>query len=144
MIDIASWTVKSTMPLDNAWLGLAWHPDGTRLYSAGAEQNNGAGIHVQRRAFTTARTFALAGRHRSSFAGGLAISPTASTLYATRVFAQRCRQIDIASGRVMKTVTLPAEPYTAIVVSADGRTAVCVALGRRGGRRCYDAGVDAH
>ena len=40
VIDVASWTVKSTMTVDNAWYGLVFHPDGTRLYSAGAAQNN--------------------------------------------------------------------------------------------------------
>ena len=40
VIDIANWSVKGTMALDHAWLGLAWHPDGTRLYSSGAGQNN--------------------------------------------------------------------------------------------------------
>src|SRR5438067_1845228 len=40
VIDVASWSVKSTVALDHAWLGLAWHPDGTKLYSAGASQNS--------------------------------------------------------------------------------------------------------
>src|SRR5712691_7250856 len=35
VIDIASWTVKTTIVVDQAWYGLAWHPDGTKLYSAG-------------------------------------------------------------------------------------------------------------
>src|SRR5262245_25403801 len=29
IIDVASWTVKSAMELDQAWLGLMWAPDGT-------------------------------------------------------------------------------------------------------------------
>src|SRR5205814_1422282 len=40
VIDIATWSVKTTTALDHAWLGLAWHPDGTKLYSSGAAQNN--------------------------------------------------------------------------------------------------------
>src|SRR3954464_4009545 len=35
VVDIASWSIKSTMTLDHAWYGLVWHPDGTKLYSAG-------------------------------------------------------------------------------------------------------------
>src|SRR5262245_27153775 len=34
MVDVNAWSIKNTTPVDNAWLGLAWHPDGTRLYSA--------------------------------------------------------------------------------------------------------------
>src|SRR5438093_2368720 len=40
VIDIASSTVKSTTVIDAAWLGLVFSPDGTRLYSSGAAQNN--------------------------------------------------------------------------------------------------------
>jgi YVTN family beta-propeller protein len=120
IIDIASWTVKSTMPLDNAWYGLAWHPDGTRLYSAGAGQNNVQEFNYAAGVITRARTFSLPAVAGESFAGGLAISPDGKTLYITRVFAQSVSSIDVATGQVTKTVTLPAEPYSC-VVSADGR-----------------------
>src|SRR5437667_9759856 len=36
VVDVAGMAVRSRTVLDNAWLGLAWHPDGTRLYSSGA------------------------------------------------------------------------------------------------------------
>src|SRR5262245_15419957 len=29
VVDLANWSVKSTMPLEHAWLGLAWNPEGT-------------------------------------------------------------------------------------------------------------------
>src|SRR5712692_2723655 len=32
VVDVASWSVKSSSTLDHAWLGLAWHLDGTKLY----------------------------------------------------------------------------------------------------------------
>jgi DNA-binding beta-propeller fold protein YncE len=70
---------------------------------------------------TLTRTLALpAGPGADTFTGGLAISPDGKTLYATRVFSMTVSSIDLASGRVLKTVALPAEPYTC-VVSADGR-----------------------
>ncbi|MEP6919043.1 MAG: hypothetical protein ABJC89_25600, partial [Acidobacteriota bacterium] len=120
VIDIANWSVKGTMTLDNAWLGLAWHPDGTKLYSSGAGQNNVQEFNYADGVITRARTFALPAVTGQSFAGGLAISPDASTLYVTRVFAQTVSAIDLASGLVTKTLALPAEPY-GNVVSADGR-----------------------
>src|ERR1044071_2395325 len=40
VVDIANWTIKSTTTIDAAWLGLAFSPDGTKLYSSGAGQNN--------------------------------------------------------------------------------------------------------
>ncbi len=120
VIDIANWSVKSTMALDNAWLGLVWHPDGTKLYSSGAGQNNVQEFNYADGAITRARTFALPAVTGQSFAGGLAISPDGKTLFVTRVFAQTVSAIDLASGQVTKSVTLPAEPYSC-VVSADGR-----------------------
>jgi YVTN family beta-propeller protein len=120
VIDIANWSVKSTMALDNAWLGLVWHPDGTKLYSSGAGQNNVQEFNYADGAITRARTFALPAVTGQSFAGGLAISPDGKTLFVTRVFAQTVSAIDLASGQVTKSVTLPAEPY-GCVVSADGR-----------------------
>jgi len=120
IIDVASWTVKSTMPLDQAWLGLVWAPDGTKLYSAGASQNNVQEFSYANGVITRARTFALPAAAGETFVGGLAITPDGQTLYATRVYAQSLSAIDVASGRVLNTIALPAEPYTS-VVSADGR-----------------------
>ena len=120
IVDVASWSTKSTMPLDHAWYGLVWHPNGTKLYSAGAGQNNVQEFNYADGAITRARVFALPAVTGQSFAGGLAISPDAQTLYVTRVFAQTVSTIDLASGTVTKTVTLPAEPY-GTAVSADGR-----------------------
>jgi YVTN family beta-propeller protein len=120
IVDIATWTVKSTMPLDHAWYGLTWHPDGARLYSAGAGQNNVQEFNYANGVITRARTFSLPAMAGQSFAGGVAVAPDGKTLYATRVFAQTVSAIDLTSGQVTKTVNLPAEPY-GTVVSADGR-----------------------
>jgi len=120
VIDIASWTVKSTVPLTNAWYGLVWHPDGTKLYSAGAGQNNVQEFSYADGVITRARSFALPAVTGESFAGGLAVSPDGKTLFVTRVFAQSVSAIDLPTGLVTKTVALPAEPYSNIV-SADGQ-----------------------
>jgi YVTN family beta-propeller protein len=122
VIDVASWTVKTTVPIDHAWLGLVWHPDGTKLYSSGAALNTVQEFSYADGLPTRGRTFTLpAAAGGDSFVGGLVVSPDGRTLFATRVFAQTVSAIDLASGQVTRTVTLPAEPYTA-VVSPDGRT----------------------
>jgi YVTN family beta-propeller protein len=120
IVDIANWSVKSTMVIDHAWYGLAWHPDGTRLYSAGAGQNNVQEFNYADGVITRSRTFSLPAIGGESFAGGLAINPDGKTLYVTRVFAQSVSSIDLTTGQVMKTIALPSEPYSC-VVSADGR-----------------------
>src|SRR5512143_606528 len=39
IVDLKNGYVKERVPVEHAWLGLAWHPDGRRLYSSGASQN---------------------------------------------------------------------------------------------------------
>jgi len=137
IVDLASWTVKNTMALDSAWLGLVWHPDGTRLYSAGAGQNNIQEFTYADGSLTRARAFSLPPVSGETFAGGLAISPNGRTLFATRVFAATLTSVDVATGQVTATVQLPTEPYTCIV-SADGQT-VFVSLWGGGQVRSYAA-----
>ena len=59
VIDIATWTIKSTTTIDAAWLGLVFSPDGTKLYSSGAGQNNVQEYAFADGAITRGRTFAL-------------------------------------------------------------------------------------
>src|SRR5262249_34942126 len=119
VIDVASWTVKSTTPIDAAWLGLVFSPDGTRLYSSGAAQTDGQEYTFAEGVITRARTFALPAVAGESFAGGLAMSRDGRTLFVTRIFAMTLSSIDVATGVVTKTVQLPSEPYS-VVADADG------------------------
>src|SRR5262245_43676389 len=121
VIDVANWSVKATVALDNAWVGLAWHPDGTKLYSAGGAQNNVQELAYADGTLTRTRTLGLPAQSGETFAGGVAVSRDGKTLYATRVFAMTLSSIDLASGQVTRTVPLPAEPY-ACLLSPDGRS----------------------
>src|ERR1700730_17433919 len=101
VIDTGTWTVKSTTVLGNAWQGLVWHPDGTKVYSAGAGQNNVQEFAVADGVLTPARTFQLPSSNGDTFAGGLAISPDGKTLYVTRLFAMTVSAVDLARGQVL-------------------------------------------
>src|SRR5262249_1264181 len=59
IIDIANWSLKNAVALDNAWVGLAWHPDGTKIYSAGGSQNNVQELSYVDGTLTRTRTLAL-------------------------------------------------------------------------------------
>jgi DNA-binding beta-propeller fold protein YncE len=121
VIDIATWTVKSTYALDNGWYGLALSPDGTKLYVGGGGQNNVQELAYADGVLTKGRTLALPGQTGDTFAGGVAISKDGRTLFVTRVFAMTLSAIDLTTGQVVKTVALPAEPYTC-VIAPDGKT----------------------
>ena len=137
VVDVNAWAVKSTTSLDGAWLGLAWHPDGTRLYSSGASLNTVQEFAYGDGVLTRARTFALPARTGETFAGGLAVSPDGRRLFATRLFAMTLSSIDLATGLATNTVDLPSEPYT-VVVSPDNRL-VYVSLWGGAAVQVYDA-----
>jgi DNA-binding beta-propeller fold protein YncE len=120
VIDTQKWTVTSTTTLAAAWQGLVWHPDGTRVYSAGAAQNSVQELSFGAGVLTPARTIPLPPMDGDTFANGLAISPDGKTLYATQLFAMTVSAVDLGSGQVLKTASLAAEPYS-VLASADGR-----------------------
>jgi len=133
IVDLKLMYVRAALVLDHAWLGMVWHPRGDRLYVSGGANNT---IHELRwnegtltrgndlvlgRPFTTSAEMDRRAINARSFIGGLAISPDGGRLYAADVAAQSLAAVDVASGRVTRTVMLDAEPYTSIV-SPDGAT----------------------
>jgi YVTN family beta-propeller protein len=152
-VDIKSQRVVDTLVLDHAWLGLAWHPDGTRLYVSGAGNNTVHELRWETRkvvppddengepqaSYTTKRltrgddlvlgrpmAVPVPGSNRpepvpQSFIGGLAVSPDGSRLFAVHVLGMLVSVVDVKSGIVQHTISLPAEPYTC-VLSPDGTT----------------------
>ncbi len=115
--------------VDHAWLGLAWHPDGTRLYSAGAAENTIHEFTFEEGKLKEAGTIALGSPERrtggeflnAGFIGGLAIAADGKRLYATHVFGQAVSAIDLGTRQEVAKATLEAEPYTCLL-SKDGRT----------------------
>jgi len=56
-----------------------------------------------------------------SFIGGVAVSPDGARLFAVHVLGLMVSMVDLHTGHVLRSVELPAEPYTC-VVSPDGST----------------------
>jgi YVTN family beta-propeller protein len=130
VFDTTNFFIKATLPLDHAWLGLSWHPDGKRLFSSGAAQNvinelawNGEtlklnepiviGKPVLKPTFETLKD--------SGFVGGVSVSPDGKRLYAVQVFGSAVSMIDLERRKVERTAHLSAEPYST-VAAADGRS----------------------
>jgi YVTN family beta-propeller protein len=151
VVDVQHENVRATLTLDHAWLGLAWHPDGRRLYVSGAgnttvhELTWSDGVLSRGQDLVLGRPMAPAavapaGRTPSvyapppapdapdrpeetsqSFIGGLAVSPDGARLYAVHVLGHFVSVVDLKTGHVLRGLDLPAEAYTC-VVSPDGRT----------------------
>jgi DNA-binding beta-propeller fold protein YncE len=128
VFDTKQQQVTSRVQLDNAWFGLAWAPDGSHLYSAGAAENTIYDFAWTNGALKDAGRITIGPPERrtggellnAGFIGGLAISPDGKRLYAVHVFGQALSAIDLQSRREIRKLKLAAEPYTALV-SADGR-----------------------
>ncbi len=145
VFDTKNEQVTGRVPIDHAWLGLAWHPDGTRLYSAGAAENTIYEFEWANGALKEAGKFAIALPERrvagelvnAGFLGGLAIAPDGRRLYAVHVFGQAVSMIDLQGRREIRKISLPAEPYT-VLLSPDGKT-VFVSLWGGGKLLMFDA-----
>jgi sugar lactone lactonase YvrE len=134
VVDADQLYVRGSIVLDHAWLGLAWHPDHSRLYVSGAANGTVHELRWREGALTRmddlvlGRPFQSPGRSddddtstAQNFIGGLAVSPDGRRLFAVDVAGRTLSAVDIPSGRVLRTIEFPTEPYTT-VVSPDGRT----------------------
>ena len=143
IVDLKRGYVASKTNMDHAWLGLAWHPDGRRVYSSGAGQTTVNEFYWTPGRLTAGAVYALGrdtqkpmpGINRpepveQSFVGGIAISPDGRHVYAVHVLGEALTMLDLKSGLVRGTVDVGAEPYTCLDVPGrqDG---VRVGLGRR-------------
>src|SRR3954470_5084297 len=121
VVDLRRLTVPASVPVDDAWLGLVWHPDGKRLYASGGAASTVQELHVGEKGLEKGTVFALKKPSKTSFVGGLAVSPDGTRLYAVHVLGQTLSAIDLASGQVAQAVDLPAEAYTTLA-APDGKT----------------------
>lgn len=121
VVDPKNFYVKSKLTVDHAWLGLAWAPGGKRLYSSGAADNSVREYEFAAGILKPERTFVLSRPNRESFVGGISLTPDGTRLFAVHVLGELLSAIDLPSGRLIRTLSLPAEAYTSLV-SADGKT----------------------
>ena len=121
-VDLRHGYVSSRLTLENAWLGLAWNPTGDRLYCSGAAARTVQEILFERGKLKAGKTIQLAkpDKEKEILTGGLTLSPDGKRLYAVEFLGNQLHAVDLASGGVTKTVSLPAEPYTCLT-SADGK-----------------------
>jgi YVTN family beta-propeller protein len=127
VVDLDRWQAIQKMPLDHAWLGLVWHPDGRRLFSSGAADNTIREIEWRGERLVPGRTIRLGEPQKTvkerlqnpGFVAGLALSPDGKVLYAAEVYGESVTAVDVETGTVLAKAPLGAEGY-ATAVAPDG------------------------
>jgi len=119
--DFTKQIARERIMVESAWLGLAFHPDGKRLYSSGSAKNRVDEFSWDKGALKKVGEFPLPKPKNDSFVGGLAVAPDGKRLYAVHVLGEKLHAVDLDTRAVVKTIDLAAEPYT-VLVSSDSST----------------------
>lgn len=134
VVDVVSEEKVQTIPLNSAWLGLAFSPDGERLYvsggnAAGRRNSSVAPIYVF--SYSAGRLSPKADQEwrdetmpaARTYWSGLAHHPTKPLLYAANrgndPLAGYVAAFDTATGRIMHRIPVEATPYD-VLLSSDG------------------------
>ena len=111
VVDLETFSAPDRTEIPDAWLGLAWHPDGQRLFASGGPDGSVREFLWSPGKLAPRRVFAVGVAVKEGFLGGLAVRPDGSRLYVVDVLGKRLAAVDLGTGDVVKRVDLAAEPY---------------------------------
>src|SRR5258708_6545492 len=124
IFDTTNLQVVNRIDVDHTWLGLVWHPDGKRLFASGASENVIYEFAFQAGKLTAAGSISLGapethpGRDvilNAGYVAGLALSADGRRLYATQLYGQKVRAVDLGTRRIFFTEAPDAELYTCVL-----------------------------
>lgn len=134
VVDLASEKEIATFPMEQSWSGLAWAPDGKRIYVSSGAGYAGSAIHVYDRwdkeGWQEARGgINLYGASRESIAvSSILVSSDGKVLYAVNNSDGYVYLIETHGGRALGRVKTGDHPFSA-VLSKDGKTLYVANLG---------------
>jgi len=124
VIDAASGTVKSSVPVPDAWLGLAFTPHGDRVYIGGGSKASVLEYTFADGALAPARIFAVPSLDHVSghdMIGDVAVTPDGRTIYAADLYHDSVVVINPQSGMIIGRVKTGRRPYR-ILFHPDGKS----------------------
>jgi YVTN family beta-propeller protein len=125
VFDPASMTELSRVSFDDAWLGLAIHPNSNTVYVGGASRHSVHELTLSDEGLLApSRVFEItpaADRKPTDFVGDLALSPDGRLIYLADLYNNAVRVINPQSGRVIENWKTGRRPYK-ILFHPDGKT----------------------
>ena len=124
VIETATAAVKSSVPVPDAWLGIAITPRGDRVYVGGGSKASIFEFALADGVLTPARTFPIvpeASRTFRDFIGDVTFSPDAHLLYASDLYHDSVVVVNPQSGIVISRIKTGRRPYR-ILFNPDGKS----------------------
>ncbi len=118
VIDVELGKVVSSEPVEKAWLGLTFNPDGTKAYAGGGMSNSVLSFAFNEGKLSPLPPLPVGRPLADIFPGGLCIS--GGRLFVANNLSGDVAVLDLASGKVAASVKVGDYPYTC-AASADGR-----------------------
>jgi len=129
IVDLDSEKSIASLPMGRAWNGIAWSPDGERLYIAGGVSNARNDVHVVApgtdSAWTQVEGFRLTGPPpRSASVAGLALSRDGRVLYVANLADNCVYALDTHTGSTLGRVDVGGRPVAMRLLPGGTRLAV--------------------
>ncbi|MBZ5605496.1 MAG: beta-propeller fold lactonase family protein [Acidobacteriia bacterium] len=140
VIDAATMNQVSSVPVADAWLGLAFSPDGTKVYAGGGSRATVYEFTFSGGDLKPAREFVVAPqetRKEEDFIGDVAVSPDGQRIYAAQLYRDTVVVINARTGGVLTRYKTGRRPYR-ILFHPDGKS-IFVSSWTDGSVYLYDA-----
>ena len=117
VVDVATWTVVQKLPVDKAWVGLRLFDGGRRLLVSGGNDNRVNVYDFRDGALRFADSLVIAPRRPAAlvWVAGVDIDESSGLVYAAGKENRSLTTINLAGKNVIRTLKLPATPYTCLV-----------------------------
>ena len=124
VIDTASARVVNSIPIDDAWLGIAFAPNSNRVYVGGGSRAAVFEFTLVNGTLQPGRVFHVVPENQRAardFIGDVAFSPDGSRLYAADLYRDSVVAIDPQTGAVIGRAKTGRRPYR-ILFHPDGKS----------------------
>ncbi len=119
ILDVEHKVKVNTIPMESAWLGLLFSPDGKHLYASGGGDNRIYQYDFDGGISGNSGEIVLGNKKEHIFPAGLCVDPSGKQLYAALNLSNEVAVIDMGRLSVSRKIPVGDHPYTC-VVSKDG------------------------